>query len=121
MIVDTVAIKLFKPKPKVVEMPLETAPLLSPSNQNTPKEREVHPAAFDLGLARISLVLEMIGFACMGFALTPLTFTLSGMFGSMGAAFSPANQAVALALYTKRGGTETGRLFGALSVLQSLG
>ncbi|EKM82440.1 hypothetical protein AGABI1DRAFT_68063 [Agaricus bisporus var. burnettii JB137-S8] len=115
------AIKLFKPKPKVVEMPSETVPLLSSSDQKTLKKKEIHSLAFDLNLARISLLIEIVGFMCMGFALTPIAFTASGMFWSMGAAFTPANQAVALALFTERGGTETGRLFGALSVLQSLG
>jgi hypothetical protein len=120
MIEDTVAIKLFKPKPKVIEIPTETVPLLS-ANQNFSKKKEIHSPAFDLGLARISLIIEMVGFTCVALALTPLAFTVAGMLGSMGAGFSPANQAVALALYTKRGGMETGRLFGALSVLQSLG
>lgn len=119
--VDIVAIKLFKPKPKVVEMPSEIVPLLSSSGQKNLKKKEIHSLAFDLNLARISLLIEIVGFMCMGFALTPIAFTASGMLWSMGAAFTPANQAVALALFTERGGTETGRLFGALSVLQSLG
>ena len=47
-------------------------------------------------------------------------FTAFGMLGSLGAGFSPATQSVMLALYARRGGTEIGRLFGALSVVQAL-
>jgi len=39
----------------------------------------------------------------------------------VGMAFSPAVQSVALALYVQQGNKESGRLFGALSVLQALG
>lgn len=101
----------------------ESSPLLASSDgvRSPPKKKEIHSPAFDLGLARASLFIETIAYTFMGLAPTPLAFTLFGMLGSMGTAFSPATQTVTLALYTKRGGTESGRLFGALSVLQALG
>jgi len=41
--------------------------------------------------------------------------------GSLGGGFSPAVHSVALELYSRKGGKETGKLFGALSVLHALG
>ncbi|KAF9444748.1 MFS general substrate transporter [Macrolepiota fuliginosa MF-IS2] len=122
-----VAIKLFKPKPITIEIPRttsETEPLLSSSESNgdlPKKKKEIHSPAFDLGLGRISLLIEIVAYTFMALAPTPFAFTVFGMLSAMGAAFSPATQTVALALYTRRGGTESGRLFGALSVLQALG
>jgi len=51
---------------------------------------------------------------------TALAFSLSSVFTSLSAGFSPAIQSVALSLYRRRGGTESGKLFGALSVVQAL-
>jgi len=121
------AIKLFKPKPIIVEIPQkpsESSPLLPPSGSTSglpKKTKEIHSPSFDLGLARASLFVDAVAYTLMGLAPTPAAFTLFGMLGSMGSAFSPASQAVTLALYTKRGLTESGRLFGALSVIQALG
>ncbi|RDB23050.1 putative membrane protein C14C4.07 [Hypsizygus marmoreus] len=133
-----VIIKIFKPQPMTIELPLkpvstEQDPLLSPSQSSTSPnhcatpnsppqtiKKEIHSPSFDLGLARGSLFVEVIGYTFMAFAPTATAFTLSSMFGSMGAGFSPAVQSVALALYVRRGGTESGRLFGALSVVQAL-
>jgi hypothetical protein len=56
----------------------------------------------------------------MGLSSTATAFTLFGMVGSLSGGFSPAVQSVMLALYTRRGGTETGKLFGALGVVQAL-
>ncbi|TFK72774.1 MFS general substrate transporter [Pluteus cervinus] len=83
--------------------------------------RNHHSLVFDLGLTRISVLIEVVGALFMGLAPTALWFTISGIVGSFGAGFSPAIQSVALAIYTRQGGSESGRLFGALSVLQALG
>ncbi|KAJ3573787.1 hypothetical protein NP233_g2219 [Leucocoprinus birnbaumii] len=121
-----IVIKFLKPKPIVIDIPQttsESTPLLSSDTlRGAPvKKKEIHSPAFDLGLARVSVAIEVIAYTCMGLAPTALIFTMFGMVGSMGTAFSPATQAVTLALYTQRGNKESGRLFGALSVLQALG
>ncbi|PPQ91426.1 hypothetical protein CVT25_014314 [Psilocybe cyanescens] len=126
-------IKLFKPEPVVLVLPVtpsEATPLLasdrdqsrSPSATRRPKTitKEIHSPAFDLGLARGSLIIEIIAYSTMGLATAPITFLVLSIFGSMGAGFSPAAQSVMLSLYSRRGGTEFGRLFGALSVVQAL-
>lgn len=56
----------------------------------------------------------------MGMTTAPITFLTLSIFGSLGSGFSPATQSVMLSLYSRRGGTEFGRLFGALSVIQAL-
>lgn len=124
------AIKLCKPKPKDVSMG-EREPFIpsdsndsesshSDSDRSSSFHLERHSSRFDLGLARVSLFIDIISYALLGFTTSPLVFTLSSMLGSMGTGFSPAVQSVALELYTQRGGTESGRLFGALSVIQAL-
>ncbi|KAF9532861.1 major facilitator superfamily domain-containing protein [Crepidotus variabilis] len=103
----------------------ETTPLLSgsePSEQLMPKmiKKEIHSPSFDLGLARFSILVEIICYTFMAFALTSIPFTTASLIASFGAGFTPALQSVTLALYTRRGGTEVGRLFGALAVIQTL-
>ncbi|KAJ3502515.1 hypothetical protein NLJ89_g8854 [Agrocybe chaxingu] len=127
-----VAIKLFKPEPLVIELPAapeESSPLLSSSpsepssSTTTPRptiKKEIHSPSFDLALARISLLVEIISYTLMALSPSALAFTVFGIFGSLGTGFSPAVQSVTLALYARRGGTESGRLFGAMSVVQAL-
>ncbi len=81
---------------------------------------ELHSSAFDLGLARVSLVIDMISYLLMALATHPVPFAAASVFGSIGTGFSPSLQSVALELYTQRGGTESGKLFGALSVVQAV-
>lgn len=103
-----------------------------------------HSPAFDLKLARASLALEAICFATLALAPNPLVFYAMSITVSFGGGFGPAVQALALELYTRRqkalkkaksadeGEAEqngkgheqehdTGRLFGALGVVQALG
>lgn len=124
------AIKLCKPKPKDMSMGEREPFIPSDSNDSesshTDSDRsssfhlERHSSRFDLGLARVSLFIDILSYALLGFTTSPFVFTLSSILGSMATGFSPAVQSVALELYTQRGGTESGRLFGALSVIQAL-
>lgn len=125
-----VAIKILKPKPLILEfpvIPVETTPLLDSSfssssamvNRKTIK-KEIHSPLFELNLARASLIVDTVSHILMGLAQSPLPFALSGTLSAFGAGFSPAAQSVALALYAKRGGIETGKLFGAISLIQAI-
>jgi len=118
-----VAIKLLKPKPiiEIPQSPSTSAGLLDTPREFPTKKKEIHSPAFDLGLARISVAIGAISYTCMGLAPSALAFTIFGMVNSMGMAFSPAVQSTALALYVQNGNKESGRLFGALSVVQALG
>ncbi|KAI5116339.1 hypothetical protein M0805_009175 [Coniferiporia weirii] len=112
----------------------ETTPLISTLSgdsstvepQSRPKSQHPrHSSAFDLAIAQASLALEV---AC--YALVPILFaywyahmkpayTVLTILASCGAGFGPAIQALAVDLYSARGGTETGRLFGVLGVVQA--
>ena len=125
-----VAIKILKPKPLILELPVapvETTPLLNPSTSNSSTmvtrktiKKEIHSPLFDLNLARVSLLIHVVAYISMGVAQSAIPFALSGAFNALGSGFSPATQSVALALYAKRGGIEIGRLFGALSLIQAI-
>lgn len=52
------------------------------------------------------------------FARSPLVFTVFSIITCFGSGHAPAAQSVALALYAHRGGVESGKLLGALGVLQ---
>ncbi|KAJ7510054.1 major facilitator superfamily domain-containing protein [Mycena galericulata] len=111
------AIKLIKSNSKRPRS-AESEPLLADSKSKP------HSASFDLSLARVSLLIEVIAYTAMPFAPTGLIFTLCTMLSSFGGGFSPAVQSASLELYTRKtgesGNVESGRLFGALSVLQAL-
>ncbi|KAG5352842.1 hypothetical protein C0989_000184 [Termitomyces sp. Mn162] len=111
-------IKLYKPQARP-SSGAEAEPLLSGSPREAAMKMP-HSTAFDLGLARVSLLVEVVSYSLMAYAPTALVFTRSSMMTSMGAGLNPALQSVALALYRRRGGMESGRLFGAISVLQAL-
>ena len=75
----------------------------------------------DLNTARVSLVMEFISYTLMAKAKTGTMFTVYTALGCLGAGFLPAIQSLALWIYAGRGGEETGKLFGGLSVVQALG
>ena len=79
-----------------------------------------HPPSFDLKLARISALIDIVSYAFMALAPTPITFVAASALGSLGTAFSPTVHSLSLELYRRRGGTEFGKLFGAMSVVQAL-
>lgn len=126
-----IATKILKPKPLILELPvtpIETIPLLNPSSSSSSStmttrktiKKEIHSPLFDLNLARASLLGDIVSYASMGLTQSPLLFGLSSGFGALGVGFNPAVQSVALALYARRGGIETGKLFGALSLIQAI-
>ncbi|KAF5373858.1 hypothetical protein D9758_000672 [Tetrapyrgos nigripes] len=122
------AIKLFKKKPTPSTSEQES--LLGHTGTSRSRSRphshspsrlsEPDSSSFDLGIARASLVVEVFAHGCMGLATHSIPFLLFGMLGSLGSGFSPAVQSVTVELYSHRGGDESGKLFGALSVIQAL-
>lgn len=130
----SVFIRIFKPKSAPKEVRHEQEPLLSPTasrfSQEDAEDSEQdsmrsfhfasHTSAFDLNLARGSLCLEILAYLLMGLAGQSLPFTGASMVSSLAAGFGPSIQSVALELYNDRGGVESGKLFGSLSVLQAL-
>ncbi|KAG1875144.1 major facilitator superfamily domain-containing protein [Suillus tomentosus] len=120
-----VIIKLLKPAP--VQLPTAPdEPLQNLSSQTLPSRHSntgppSHSAKFDLNLARISIVFDILSFATMIFASDSLVFAFGSILQSLGAGYSPAVQAFALDVYSRRGGKgEAGKLFGAIGVVQAL-
>lgn len=122
---------LFRPKTPPIQLTTEpeepltgaSSPPRSPSAARTgspappPKSRH-HSPVFDLNLARLSLALDIVSYALMALAHTGVFFTACSVLGAFGSGFGPSMSSVATALYTRNGGKELGKLFGALSVVQ---
>ncbi|KAJ7098274.1 major facilitator superfamily domain-containing protein [Mycena epipterygia] len=96
---------------------LEAAPVAA-----SPK---AHASVVDLALARFSMLVDIATWAVLPFAPTGIIFILVIMVGALGAGLVPAINSVALEIYSRRveksgAIVESGKLFGALSVLQSV-
>lgn len=105
---------------------MESEPLFLPSEepeQSTavpaPKKR-LRAASLDLILARAALVTDIIFYALTPSAATAALFAVYSMCISLGASFGPVMQSLGLELYARRGGADTGRLLGALTVVSAL-
>ncbi|KZP31830.1 MFS general substrate transporter [Athelia psychrophila] len=131
MLVLPLTIKLFGPKSAApIALAAHTPNTDTPDGTNTPDEAaqpqpkatpaKPHSAQFDLNLTRFATFIDLVSYVLMGLADSALPFTAFTLLGSMGTGFAPGIQAVALALYARRGETETGKLFGALSVVNAL-
>lgn len=83
-------------------------------------DTDTHALAFDIALARGSLLFELVSHLLIPFAPNGAVYTGLTVLGVLGAGFSPAVQSVALGLYTQQGGTELGKLFGAWNVMSAL-
>lgn len=110
----TVIIKLLKPKQFPIQLPPD------PDYGRPPHAKEHYSPSFDLNIARVSVIIDIISFVGMGLSQTPVVFTLFTMLGSFGVGFSPGAHSVALELYVRRGEKDNGKLFGAMSVVQAL-
>src|SRR5258708_3263065 len=107
------AIKFFKQKysnrtsPTDDPNPTETTPLIEPLEddpQSSPPIRtasKVDSVSFDLGLAKFSLVVDIVSFLCMGLARTGREFTIFGVFVAFGLGFNPAIHTMTLAFFTR--------------------
>jgi len=133
-----VVISFFKPKPKppirlaedsepaaielsafaINDTSSETEDLFESDESGDDKQH--HTSTFDLNIARVSIVVETTMEILMTLTSSGTVFTVWTAMGSVGAGVSPAVQSLALVLYTNSGGTESGSLFGALSVIHAL-
>ncbi|EJU05334.1 MFS general substrate transporter [Dacryopinax primogenitus] len=131
-------LKLLRPKPEQpISLPLEPSePLQSPgeaeNGRSVPRHlvdsvsRAVQPGAvkhrhsprFDLHVARASLGIELLCELGQASAPGPASWTAATLLGAFGGGYSPAMQSLALGLLKNE--DETGRLFGAMSVMSAL-
>ncbi|TCD62172.1 hypothetical protein EIP91_007255 [Steccherinum ochraceum] len=131
ILVFPIIIKFLKPKPVPSVRLSEAAsePLLSaestshPDSSSSPHATAVNTSrsiSFDLNVTRVSVVIELISAFMIPFTKKGLVFTGLSVADCFGAGHEPTAQSVTLALYAQRGGTESGKLLGALGVLQIL-
>ena len=99
--------------------PREVDPLITDANPGMRPPSSV-PVQVDLVLARASLFIEIVAYIAMGVTQNVWVFIGGGILASFGGGFGPAIQSIAIELYDQRGETESGRLFGALSVVTAL-
>ncbi|KAI0326045.1 hypothetical protein GY45DRAFT_161821 [Cubamyces sp. BRFM 1775] len=117
-------IATFKPKPKPTQTPV--TPANGQSNKPakpaaTALAKEMH---FDLSLIRGSLLIDLLSHSLV--ALSPAhasqaLFVGATSLSSFGAGLVPAMNSLALCIMQGRGEDDTGKLFGAFSVLQAIG
>ena len=119
-------IRLTKPKAPI-QLPMEPEePLTNPpepprtSRSPSSSRHAPHSPSFDLKLARVSLAIDVVVYFVMVCSTTGLMFAITTAFGALGMGFGPAMQSVALTLYNRRGGRDSGKLFGAMSVVQAI-
>ncbi|KZT56416.1 MFS general substrate transporter [Calocera cornea HHB12733] len=129
-------LKYLRPKPEqAISLPIEEAEPLQSSNGQTPAtppptadagraahaeavKRYQHSPRFDLYVARASIGIEFLCEVGQASAQGPTSWTIATLFGAFGGGYSPAMQSLALGLLKNE--DETGRLFGAMSVMSAL-
>ncbi|KAI9057904.1 MFS general substrate transporter [Trametes sanguinea] len=125
-------LKFVAPTPPPIQLPSEPSEPLRPPPTQTPTpttlappppphhHHHAHTPAFDLALARVSLFVDALVYLGLTLAPNGLVFAATSCLGAFGMGFGPAIQSVALTLYNQRGGRDSGKLFGAMSVVQAL-
>lgn len=99
-----------------------TESISSARTEESDEEDEQNVPAVDLTLSRLSMITEIAVYIIFPFATAPWGFITTLAINSLGAGFVPAVQALALELYRFRDGAsaESGKLFGALSIVRAV-
>ena len=122
-------LRLYAPKSPPIQLPTSPAhdELLNASSSLPPTAPRdpgsPHTPAVDLGIAKISLVVQIICFVIIALSKDAGMFVAAGALGALAMGYSPTTNSLSLELFTRRGGlpSEAGRLFGAMSVIQTVG
>lgn len=123
-------LRLFAPKNRPIQLPTspssdEPLNVISslPPAARARGDSSPHTPTVDLGIARVSLVVQAISLSIIAFSKDAGMFVVAGALGALAAGYSPTTHSLSLELYTRRGGlpSEAGRLFGAMSVIQIIG
>ena len=77
-------------------------------------------AALDLFLARAAIVTDIVFYALTFSTTSGALFAVFTACICFGTSFSPTMQSLALGLYERHGGADTGRVLGALTVISAL-
>ena len=108
--------------PTSPDEPLDAGPSL-PHTEPAHDSARSHTPAVDLGIAKISLALLAVAFVLVAVSKDTGTFVAANALGALAACYTPTTHSLSLELYTRRGGapSEAGRLFSAVSVIQTIG
>nr|XP_019043904.1 hypothetical protein I302_07179 [Kwoniella bestiolae CBS 10118]OCF22834.1 hypothetical protein I302_07179 [Kwoniella bestiolae CBS 10118] len=102
---------------ETIQDPSSSAITTSSTSASTPKpQRSAH---LDLLTVRIALILESIPYLLLALSPSPMGFVLLSILLTLGGPSNPAANSLALSLLSDP--SQSGRLFGALSVLHALG
>jgi hypothetical protein len=108
--VSLVILKLFRPKPAI---------RLS-TNEPSSGAHTMHVPSLDLAVSRVSLLVILAASVYQATGPSSTGFLGAAVLVACSSGFGPSVQSLAMELYRERGGKESGKLFGALSVLSSL-
>jgi hypothetical protein len=124
---------LFKPALPAVQLhSTPSEPLLASETDTAIRSNEsTAPSAsflrktlsFDLNLARVSLIIDIVCITSAGLATNSAGFVAATTLTCLGMGFGPTIQSVAVELHNSSypgAQAETGKVFGALGVLQAL-
>jgi len=121
-------LRFFVPKRPPVHLPTSPNEPLDTTTSTVPPaaSREpihTHTPAVDLGLAKVSIALQVIYFALLAVSRDARVFVAVSVLGALAVGYAPTVHSLSLELFTRRGGapSEAGRLFGAMSVIQAIG
>jgi len=118
-------VKAFKPTSHATSIkPTYTSgDPVAQSSDNSPAARRARLAQnikFDLRIARLSFIVELVSFIAATVTNSPLGFVISTSLTSFGGGAGPAAQSLALCLLPNPK-EESGKLFGAISMMQAIG
>jgi MFS family permease len=116
-------LRFFASKRPPVQLPTQPGEPLNARAESPSRGVHTHTPALDLGIAKASLALHAVSLALIAVSKNGGLFFAASMLATLGTGYAPVVQSLSLELYVRRGGemSESGRLFGAMSVIQALG
>ncbi|KDQ06772.1 hypothetical protein BOTBODRAFT_235914 [Botryobasidium botryosum FD-172 SS1] len=94
-------------------------PTQAPTQMSPPPSNLVSDIHFDLALARISVLLELLSFLATTMTTTAPGFVFATSLVALGGGLIPAAQSLSLSLLGSK--EDSGRLFGGIAVIQAVG
>ena len=99
---------------------VESEPLLNDGNEPQSSKKVAPIAIIDLWLARVAVSVDIVFYGLAFLTRSGALFAVYTSGISFGTHFGPTVQSIALDVYGRHGGTDTGRLLGALTVVSAM-
>jgi len=97
----------------------ETLPSAALDLPDAPRVNDKAPSV-DLLLSRLAMGVDVVSYIFLPLASTGVLFTALSVCAAIGTTFAPTTQSLALEIYARQGGTDTGKVLGAFSVLSAI-